>query len=267
MAQSKINKNISSWRKRILRIVLRILFGGLCLILCVFAFSIVIMYVKTPNMDGNWELGQERLAYIILKNDGKVEIENMRDFAWMADTLKTLVHYGTENFNIGDLKGFSVVESHFSPNNDIAHIFLVFHLDDGRDVGVSMESRREVGEGFSLFGGLIAQYELMYVVARGRDLLGLRRVRHERMEIYDINVTPKQTQTLFKALISDINEAHRLPKFYHLLTRNCTNEITRTVRRLNPEYHFSFITTTFAPGNVGKMLTEMGVVRSHKSVE
>ena len=56
----------------------------------------------------------------------------------------------------------------------IAHIFLSFAFAGGDHLAVSIETRKEKGEGYSTVNGFFRQYELYYVVADERDVIGLR---------------------------------------------------------------------------------------------
>jgi len=220
----------------------------------------LLVYVFTPaKTEGPWEFGQERLAQIEVQ-DNKVRIKNLRDIDWNSSEPKP--NYKNITFDIEKLSGLEVVVSHFSAFDPLAHVFLIFKNPNGESIAISAESRRELGEEFSLLGGLTGRYELIYIVGTQDDLLGLRQKRKEKYQIYPINATPEQIQKLFVALVKDINEAHTNPKLYHLFFRNCTNVITSRVRKLNSNYNFSFLVTTFAPGKVGEMLEKMGLVKT-----
>ena len=62
----------------------------------------------------------------------------------------------------------------FHPSDAPAHTFLSFGFEDGEQVCVSVEIRRERGESFAPLRALYRQYELLYVVADERDVLLLR---------------------------------------------------------------------------------------------
>ena len=58
-----------------------------------------------------------------------------------------------------------------SPN--IAHPILSFQFNDDY-VAASIETRKEIGEGYSEVTGFFRQYELIYLLADERDVIRLR---------------------------------------------------------------------------------------------
>ena len=65
----------------------------------------------------------------------------------------------------------------------IAHIFVSFDFAGGDHLAVSIETRKEKGEGYSTLKGFFRQYELYYVVADERDVIRLRtNYRHDPPE-------------------------------------------------------------------------------------
>jgi hypothetical protein len=62
----------------------------------------------------------------------------------------------------------------------VAHTFLSFEFDNALPLCISIETRPEIGEGFSPVASLFKQFELIYVVGDERDLVRLRtNYRHE----------------------------------------------------------------------------------------
>jgi len=241
------------------KILARILLGIVGLIM-LFALVTAAMYaVVQPKLERDWSLGQEELAHIAINDAGNVHINNLRDFNWSLPKGEVL-NYKEADFNINDITGLQVVVSHFSALDAIAHVFLIFNLENGEGIAISVEGRREVGEEFTLLGGLTAQYEFMYVVGTAQDLVSLREMRGERLQVYDINATQSEVHTLFTSLTSTINKTHAKPVLYHLFFKNCVNSLTREVHRLDDSYSFSFWVSSFIPGSVGKMLEGMDVV-------
>ena len=55
----------------------------------------------------------------------------------------------------------------------IAHLLLSFGFGDDH-LAISIEARKEKGEGYSSVKGFVRQYELYYVVADERDVLRVR---------------------------------------------------------------------------------------------
>lgn len=68
----------------------------------------------------------------------------------------------------------------------VAHTYFVFDFQDQQPVAVSVESRRERGEGYDSIHGLFNEYELMYIWGTERDFTGRRaEVVRQRYAITD----------------------------------------------------------------------------------
>ena len=248
----------------VMRKILKRIFLVIGTLLLFFIVVSIALYTFTkPSLNRDWSLGQEKLAHITIDNNQQVHITNLRDFTWaQAGQVAKSTTYREKDFVLSDIAGLYVVVSHFASQDAIAHVFLVFTMKDGDDIAISVEARREKGEEFTLFGGLTAQYEFMYVVGSARDLITLRQQRHERLQRYTINVPIDKVDRLFTSLATTINNTHDEPRLYHLFFKNCVNSLTREVHRLNSDYSFSFFISSFAPGFVGEMLVDMEVAQN-----
>src|SRR3989338_551769 len=191
-----------------------------------------------PSHDRIWEPGHEALPHINIE-DGLVTITNYRHFKWTG-ALEATRDYETKSFPISDITGVSVLISHFSDFEGLAHIFLSFELKNDTPVVVSLETRREVGE--------------------ERDLVGVRPDhRDERVYLYPTKATPEQAKALFLRLTEKINLVGAKPQMYNTLLRNCTNEITRAVEEMS-ELNFPLTWKTILPGHFDEILYEMGII-------
>jgi hypothetical protein len=238
-------------------------------VIFIFVFAIlsatIILVVRTPSHDREWETGQEKLPHIIF--DGNAfTIENLRDFTWIGP-FEAKENYTKDSFEISNIQSVDVIISHFSDLEGLAHIFLSFGFTDGRHVSISLESRREKGEKFSPFWGLLDQFEMMYVVATDRDLIGLRTgYRNERVYIYKTKATQEEAQQLFLRLAQNINDIYDKPVMYNTLFHNCTNEITREVEAMTT-LDFPITYKSILPGYFDEVLYGVGIIDNTKSFE
>lgn len=236
---------------------LKILGISVVALLVLFFVATWIFYlVKSPSNDRNWEFGQQKLQQVVFDQD-QVLVKDLRDYQWTD--IGNEEYYRDFEFDLKDIVGLEVGESHFSVHEGIGHIFLIFNLKDGQDVALSIEARRNDGEDFGILKGLIFDYELIYILATKRDLLSLREQREERIYIYPMKATPEVAQKLFGLIAKRVNSLYQKPEFYHLLFRNCTNLITDEVEKIS-EHRFPFYEKTFAPGHAGRALFKMGVI-------
>lgn len=249
--------------RMILRNVLRWLAIGLLstLALLIILATIVIL-VRTPSHDREWETGQEKLPRVVFEED-VFTIENLRDFTWTG-SFEAEQNYIEDSFDLRDMDSVDVIISHFDEFEGLAHIFLSFGFTDGRHVSISLETRREKGEKFSPFWGLLDQFEIIYVVATDRDLIGLRTGhRNERVYIYPTVATPTQAQELFVRLAQNINGIYEEPVMYNTLFHNCTNEITREVEAMTT-LDFPITYKGILPGFFDEVLYGVGVIDASK---
>jgi len=243
--------------KKIIKLPFKILFYILLLAILITAAFFV---VKTPNHDRDWELGQEKLTNFVFSEDDKtkVKINNIRDFDWDAGETDNWIE---KEVDVKNITGLDVGVSHFSAKDGIGHVFLIFNFGDGDNIGMSIESRRNDGEGFSILGGLKLDYELMYIFASKNDLLSLRKKRNEKIYLYEIDTSTEKAQKLFIALADRQNGIYEKPEFYHLFLKNCTNLIVKELKEISDK-DFPFFEATFLPGKAGEVLFDMGLIKT-----
>jgi hypothetical protein len=231
---------------------------SLIILLVWFVFFISLQVIFRPSHDRDWEMGHEALPSVTIEND-KIIINNYRNFSWVGP-FEAEPNYTTRSFNFSDIEGVDVVISHFDEFEGLAHIFLSFRIKDQGPVSVSLETRREIGEKFSPFLGILRQFEIIYVVGDERDLVGVRTEhRDERVYLYPTKATAVQAQSLFSLLVEDINLLYDKPRMYNTLLRNCTNSITRRVEDMS-EVNFPLTYKTVLPGYFDEVLYELGII-------
>jgi len=218
----------------------------------------------TPKQNRNWTTEHALLPTIQIDKESlnpSISIENIRDFQWerVNQTINHNPQYKKMQFQLENIVELKAVVSHFSPISDIAHVFLIFILDNGRELGVSIEARREKGEAFSIQGGLLAQFEIIYLLATPEDLLGIRKLNNEAIHIYPIKETKKKAQELFLLIANEINALNETPHLYHLFFKNCTNQLVKHVSTLTQQQYPWFF-QTFAPGKTGEILYDLDLI-------
>jgi hypothetical protein len=66
-------------------------------------------------------------------------------------------------------------------------------------------------------------------------VVGVRtNVRGEDVRIYRLRVSPPQARALLLEYIAEANDLARAPRFYNSLTTNCTTQVFRMVRTVQP---------------------------------
>jgi uncharacterized protein DUF4105 len=154
----------------------------------------------------------------------RVTIENVRNFKYRSETDYDQ-RWETRTYDLDRIKGVDLFLSFWGPT-EIAHTILSWDFDDGQHLAISIETRKEKGESYSAIRGFFRQYELYYVVADERDLVGLRtNHRGEQVYLYRIGATPAQARALLIDYLHEVNQLADHPEWYNALTQNCTTTI------------------------------------------
>jgi hypothetical protein len=125
----------------------------------------------TPSNDRDWLPNVARTPWATVSGD-TVTIHNIRNFTYRTETDFTPAWYD-KSYDLRKLEGIDIVTSYWM-GPDIAHVFVSFAFAGGEHLAMSIETRTEKGEGYSAIKGFFRQYELYYVVADERDVIGLR---------------------------------------------------------------------------------------------
>ena len=219
----------------------------------------ILYWLVEPKQNRDWTPAHARLAAVEFsgdKNNPEVKIRNIRDFQWQTENPQ---RYQEMQFKLENIVELKAVVSHFSAVSEIAHVFMIFVLNDGRELGVSIEARREHDEEFSISGGLLAGFELIYVLATPQDLLGIRKINQEAVHVYPIKETKEKAQEMFLLIANEIKDLTKQPSLYHLFFKNCTNQLVKNVSILTKrKYPWYF--QTLAPGLSGRTLYELDLI-------
>jgi hypothetical protein len=102
---------------------------------------------------------------------------------------------------------------------------LSFGFNNQEYVAISIEARKEQGEGYSTLRGFFRQYELTYVVADERDVVRLRTNyrQGETVYLYRIQGDKALFREVFLDYFRSINQLKDTPTWYNALLSNCTS--------------------------------------------
>jgi Domain of unknown function (DUF4105) len=208
------------WVKRTLRTSL--VFAGLFLVVVALYHSI------QPSFDRPW---QTEVAVLpeALRDGDRVLLKNFRNFDYRSTTDFT-PHYESREVLLSHLTSLDFYISYWIPG-PIAHTFVTFNFDNAPPVCVSIEARRQIGQGFDPVASLFKQFGLIYVVGDERDIVRVRtNYRHEDVYLYRVETSSENARKLFLVYLDRINELAKRPEFYHLLSNSCTINIVRYAR-------------------------------------
>jgi hypothetical protein len=197
----------------------RWILAGLFLIVCAWWATIL------PSHDREWRPDVAVMPRAIIDGD-RVRMLDVRNFDYRSRDDFT-VRYEEREVSLSHLTGVDFYVS-FWMEGPIGHTFLSFTFDNAPPLSISIETRPEVGEGYSPIASMFKQYELIYVVGDERDLVRLRtNYRDEQVFLYHLRVSPEAARVLFRVYLDRINELHDKPEWYHLLSNSCTINIVR----------------------------------------
>ena len=156
--------------------------AGRSILIFLSGFAIVILWflLIPASNDRDWQPDVARLAWADIDGD-RITVHNIRNFDYRTETDYTPAYYDKQ-FDLSQLESVDVVAVYWM-GPAIAHVFLSFGFAGGDYLAISIEARKEKGEGYSTVKGFFRQYELYYVVADERDVIRLRtNYRHDPPE-------------------------------------------------------------------------------------
>lgn len=198
--------------------------------LLVSAIAVALVALRRPSAERAWAVDHSRPVAIAVAGD-TVWVHGARDFRWSTDGTATPA-YRDERYALGDVRRVWLALAPFANRyRGLAHSFLTFELEGGRFVAVSVEARRESHEDYSLVGGLLRGFEIVYVVGTEEDLLGARAQRGDTLFLYPSVATAEQARAIFLDMMERARGTQERPEFYNTVFNNCTTNLRRHVNR------------------------------------
>ncbi len=158
------------------------------------------------------------------------------------------------SFDYADLRNvWFMLEPH--PGFDaMAHTLVLFEFADDRLLGLTIEARREEGEGYDPFWGNWGRFELLYVWASAKDLLTRRAVMldHE-VYVYPLKLQDEQEQAFLRHVLARTASIERRPRLYNTLFSNCTNELAKAA-------HLGWSPSFIMTGGAARRLYNDGII-------
>lgn len=119
----------------------------------------------------------------------------------------------------------------------MAHTIMSFEMKDGTRISCSIEVRREKGERYHPIRGLFRQYELIYVWATERDVIGVRTRCRKRSVTHlfeAVVLGPGNERRMLESYLNRTNKLSQNPEWYNTITNTCTTNIVRHVNEVYP---------------------------------
>lgn len=200
----------------------------------VFAALVIGWLQIQPSNDRDWQPDVALTPKATIAGD-LITIYGVRNFDYRTETDFT-PRWEERTYDLRALDSVDLIAVYWA-GKAIAHIMLSFGFGGKEYLAVSIETRKEKGEGYSTIAGFFRQYELVYVVADERDVIGVRttyRQPQEDVYVYRVRAPRENIRRGFLDYIKTINEMSERPRFYNTLTTNCTTG-AHLHTRVNPE--------------------------------
>ena len=192
---------------------------------------LVILFRRIPaSNDRDWQPDVAGTPHATV-NGELVTIHGVRNFAYRTET-DFDVRWEDRTYDLGKLDSVDILAVYWT-GKGVAHIMVSFGFQDQDYLAVSIETRKEKGESYSTLDGFFRRYELYYVVADERDVIGVRttyRQPQEDVYVYRLRAPQRNIRRSFLDYIQKINDLRVHPRFYNTLTTNCTTTILMHTR-------------------------------------
>ncbi|WP_332685960.1 Lnb N-terminal periplasmic domain-containing protein [Bosea sp. (in: a-proteobacteria)] len=214
-----------------------------------------------PSHNREWIPELARLPQIAREGE-RLTVTNLRNFRWRTEADYD-ERWETRSYDLAKVEGVDLFLSYWS-GEAIAHLLVSFTFEDSLPLTFSIEVRREKGEEWSSLAGFFRVYEMAYVAADERDVVGLRtHARGEDVRMFRLRASPERARDVLLAYVEDINRLAREPRWYNTIATNCTTVVYRLVGSVAPGWSFTLpldprvVLSGYLPG----YLKDIGAVR------
>jgi hypothetical protein len=198
----------------------------------------------TPSLSRAWTGDVARMVTADIRDDTLV-LSNVRNFRWTGEATYEPA-WETRSYDLAKLASVDLFASHWDGEN-IAHMLVSFGFASGEHLVWSAELRRVEGQVYQTVASMFKLSELIMVAADERDLVGVRaRNRGEDVRLYPLSLPPEAARKLLLAYAQAANELAAHPRWYNVLTDNCTTVILDLARTLDPGANYDW--RVFLPG-------------------
>ena len=242
--------------------VLKVIFYILILALVA---SLIRVALLQPSNDKVWEENSKILPHFTITTS-TITIDNLRDWRYKKGEVISKKYY-SDIFELDKIQKMYLVINPFSQFSGIAHSFLVFEFNDGKTVSVSVESRREEGEKYTVIQGILNKFELWYAYGSVGDLLGARIFySDEDLRAFPLIVDKELVKGVFVDLAKTAQGLENSPKFYNTVTSNCTNVLAESANRVKKgsvPWNIARVLTGYADNHLYKL----GYIKNDESFD
>jgi len=193
----------------------------------------------------------------------RLSANDVRNFTWRSETDYS-ERWEHRTYDLSKLRSLDLFLVYWM-GPSIAHTIMSFGFDNGSYLDFSIELRRTQNDQYSAIAGFFKTHELVYIGADERDLITLRKVRNEQIQLYRLRTPPERARALLVEYIKQANDLAARPRFYNTLTTNCTTTIFNMMRAVTSSIPFDW--RIILTGHLPSYLYEHGAVDTRISLE
>jgi len=229
----------------------------------------ILVAVRNPSLSRNWDDDVRVLAGVELQELGLVRLTDIRDWNYTQDSVVSRQYFDA-SFDPQHIVDMWLYEQELDDAGFIAHTFVVFDFGEdygpARFIGLSVETRREEGEEYSLIGGMFRSFEVTHIWATEADLV-TRRVEYLDYPLtrYRLEIPAEYRARIFTKFARETGDLATIPRWYNTVTNNCTSSLIRYVNESEPNaipLHYSYVFT----GKTDDHLAALGYLDKRSSL-
>ena len=193
----------------------------------------------------------------------RLSVRNLRNFGWRTEA-DFAQRWEQRTYDLSKLRSLDLFLVYWI-GPSIAHTIMSFGFEDRRYLDFSIELRRTQNDQYSAIAGFFKTHELVYIGADERDLMTLRKARHEQIQLYRLKTPPERARALLVEYIKEANDLAAQPRFYNTLTTNCTTTIFDMMHAVTSSIPFDW--RIILTGHLPSYLYEHGAIDTRIPLE
>ena len=221
--------------------------------------------MKETSNDG-WDVGFDRTPSVEFNENDFVEIHHVRNFRYECDGSHT-ARWETRSYDLKTTCFVDFIVVPFAKRRDLAHTMVSFGFSDGRFLSISVEARRKVRQAYSVMKGVFGAYQLIYVIADERDVIGHRtEYRGDEVHLYRSAASHKESACFLRNMLERANQLHLEPERYNTIWNNCLTNLrdhANTVWSRRIPWRWEVLLT----GHADHLAYKLGLLKHDQSFE
>lgn len=212
----------------------------------------------SPSNERDWMPDVARLPTAKIEGS-TLTVQNVRNFGYPPES-RPVEQWETRTFDLDTLTGLDVFLCFWGPTL-YCHTIMSWQFAADPPLAISIETRRAKGARYSPVKGFFRQFELYYVVADERDVIGLRASRRgEQVYLYRLKTDPGVPRELLLKYVAELDLLVEKPKWYNALTQNCTTTIHYHIKAVTPERRWDW--RLLLNGHLDSLGYELGTINT-----